>query len=159
MRASRTDVQGVLKEGGRGTGGAATKDRLRTAVIVGELALALVLLIGAGLLIRSGMALERVSPGFDPSHVLAARLSLPATDYKEPEHAAQAFEQVAAAAVPGVRSASLTSQVPMGRAAMAMACFLRAWRLISGTPSRAGSESSHRGISTPWTSRSSAAVR
>ena len=116
VRAARTDVQGVLKEGGRGTGGAATRDRLRTAVIVGELALALVLLIGAALLIRSGIALERVSPGFDPSHVLAARISLPATDYKDPERVLQTFEQLAAAAaaVPGVGSASLTSQVPMG---------------------------------------------
>ena len=116
VRAARTDVQGVLKEGGRGMSGAAMKDRLRTAVIVGELALALVLLIGAALLVRSGMALERVSPGFDPSHVLAARISLPGTDYKDPERVLQTFEQVlsAAAAVPGVSSASLTSQVPMG---------------------------------------------
>jgi predicted permease len=116
VRAARTDVQGVLKEGGRGTGGAPTRDRLRTAVIVGELALALVLLIGAGLLIRSGMALERVSPGFDPSRVLAARISLPTPDYQDPERVLQTFEQVgaAAAAVPGVGSASLTSQVPMG---------------------------------------------
>jgi putative ABC transport system permease protein len=116
VRAARTDVQGVLKEGGRGTSGAAMRDRLRTAVIVGELALALVLLIGAALLIRSGIALERVSPGFDPSHVLAARISLPATDYKDPERVLQTFEQVAAAVptVPGVGSASLASQVPMG---------------------------------------------
>jgi len=116
VRAARTDVQGVLKEGGRGTSGGAMKDRLRTAVIVGELALALVLLIGAALLVRSGMALERVSPGFDPSHVLAARISLPGTDYTDPERVLQTFEQVvsAAAAVPGVSSASLTSQVPMG---------------------------------------------
>ena len=116
VRAARTDVQSVLKEGGRGMSGAALKDRLRTAVIVGELALALVLLIGAALLVRSGMALERVSPGFDPSHVLAARISLPGTDYTDPERVLQTFEQVvsAAAAVPGVSSASLTSQVPMG---------------------------------------------
>jgi len=115
LRAARTDVQSVLKEGGR-SGGGAVRDRLRTAVIVGELALALVLLVGAGLLIRSGMALEKVSPGFDPSHVLAARLSLPAADYKDPERVLQTFEQVAAAAaaLPGVRAAALTSQVPMG---------------------------------------------
>jgi predicted permease len=114
LRAARTDVQSVLKEGGRS--GGAVRDRLRTAVIVGELALALVLLVGAGLLIRSGLALERVSPGFDPSHVLAARLSLPPTEYTDPERVLQAFEQVAAAAaaVPGVRAAALTSQVPMG---------------------------------------------
>ena len=116
LRAARIDVQTVLKEGGRGLGAAAARDRLRTAVIVGELALALVLLVGAGLLIRSGLALERVSPGFEPSHVLAVRLSLPPADYKEPERVLQVFEQVAAAAagIPGVRSAALTSQVPMG---------------------------------------------
>ncbi len=116
LRAARTDVQGVLKEGGRGTGGGLVRDRLRTVVIVGQLALALVLLVGAGLLIRSGMALERVSPGFDPSHVLAARLSLPAAEYREPELILHTFEQVAAAAaaLPGVRAVALTSQVPMG---------------------------------------------
>jgi putative ABC transport system permease protein len=116
LRAARTDVQGVLKEGGRGTGAGLVRDRLRTSVIVGELALALVLLVGAVLLIRSGIALERVNPGFDPSRVLAARLSLPAADYKEPDRILQTFEQVAAAAaaVPGVRTAALTSQVPMG---------------------------------------------
>jgi predicted permease len=116
LRAARTDVQGVLKEGGRGTGAGVVRDRLRTALIVGEVALALVLLVGAGLLIRSGMALERVSPGFDPSRVLAARLSLPAADYKDPERVLRTFEEVAAAAaaVPGVRAAALTSQVPMG---------------------------------------------
>ena len=116
LRAARTDVQGVLKEGGRGTGAGLVRDRLRTAVIVGELALALVLLVGAVLLIRSGIALERVNPGFDPSRVLAARLSLPAADYQDPDRILQTFEQVAAAAaaVPGVRAAALTSQVPMG---------------------------------------------
>ncbi len=116
LRAARTDVHGVLKEGGRGTGAGVVRDRLRTSVIVGELALALVLLVGAVLLIRSGIALERVNPGFDPSRVLAARLSLPAADYTEPDRILQTFEQVAAAAaaVPGVRAAALTSQVPMG---------------------------------------------
>ena len=115
LRAAKTNVQGVLKEGGR-SGDGAVRDRLRTAVIVGELALALVLLVGAGLLIRSGIALQRVNPGFDPSHVLTARLSLPSADYAEPARVAQTFDRIteAAAAVPGVRVAALTSQVPMG---------------------------------------------
>jgi len=115
LRAAKTNVQGVLKEGGR-SGEGTIRDRLRTAVIVGELALALVLLVGAGLLIRSGIALERVNPGFDPSHVLAGRLSLPATDYSDPERVLQTFERItdAAASVPGVRVAGFTSQVPMG---------------------------------------------
>jgi predicted permease len=116
MRAARTDVQSVLKEGGRATGSGTMRDHLRTAVIIGELALALVVLVGAGLLIRSGIALQQVRPGFDPAGVLAGRLSLPAADYSDPARVLQTFEQVvdAARAVPDVRSAALTSQVPMG---------------------------------------------
>jgi putative ABC transport system permease protein len=116
MRAARTDVQSILKEGGRAAGAGTVRDRLRTAVIIGELALALVLLVGAGLLIRSGIALARINPGFDSAGVLAGRLSLPASDYAEPARVLQTFERVrdAARAVPGVRAAALTSQVPMG---------------------------------------------
>jgi putative ABC transport system permease protein len=115
IRAARTNVQTVLKEGGR-SGDGSVKDRLRTVVIVGELALALILLVGAGLMIRSGIALQRVNPGFDPSHVLAARLALPAADYQEAERVLQTLERIAEAAqaIPGVRVAALTSQVPMG---------------------------------------------
>lgn len=114
-RAAKTDITGVLKEGGRGAV-AGGRDRLRTVVTVAEVALALVLLSGAGLLIRSGLALQRVSPGFEPAGVLAARLSLPAAEYAEPERVQQTFERIAEAAalLPGVRSAALTSQVPMG---------------------------------------------
>jgi putative ABC transport system permease protein len=75
-----------------------------------------VLLVGAGLMIRSGIALQRVDPGFDPSHVLAARLALPAADYQDPDRVVQTLERIAEAAqaLPGVRVAALTSQVPMG---------------------------------------------
>jgi putative ABC transport system permease protein len=116
VRAAQTDVHAVLKEGGRGTGSSGVRDRLRTAVIVGELALALVLLVGAGLLIRSGIALQRVNPGFQPAGVVAMRLSLPAADYGDATRVLQTFERVAdaAAAVPGIRRVALTSQVPMG---------------------------------------------
>ena len=136
VRASRTDVQGVLKEGGRGTGGAATKDRLRTAVIVGELALALVLLIGAGLLIRSGMALERVSPDSIHRTFLPRGSRFPRPTTKNRSMCSRPSSvAAAAAAIPGVRSASLTSQVPMGPGGNGNG---HRGRLISGTPSRAG---------------------
>ena len=92
------------------------RDRLRTGLIVGELAVALVLLVGAGLLIRSSIALQRVQPGFDPHGVMSARLSLPAAEYAEPGRVVQTFERIAEAArqIPGVEPAAITSQVPMG---------------------------------------------
>jgi predicted permease len=116
VRAARTDVQTVLKEGGRGTAMGGVRDRLRTVLIVAELALALLLLVGAGLLIRSGLALQRVDTGFDPSGVLSARLSLPSAEYAGPTRITQTFELLATrvATLPGVTHAGLTSQVPMG---------------------------------------------
>ena len=69
LRAARVDVQTVIKAGGRSAGMGGIRDRLRTALIVAELAVALVLLVGAGLLIRSSLALQRVDPGFNPEGV------------------------------------------------------------------------------------------
>ena len=66
LRAVKGDLQGVLKEGGRSAGMGGVKDRLRTALIAGELALALLLLTGASLLIQSALALQRVPPGSIP---------------------------------------------------------------------------------------------
>jgi predicted permease len=116
LRAARTDVQTVLKEGGRGASSGGIRDRLRTGLIVAELALALMLLIGTGLFIRSAIALDGTSPGFNPTGVLAARLSLPSAEYDAPERITQTFERLVEAArhVPGVTAAALTSQVPMG---------------------------------------------
>ncbi len=116
IRAARSDVQTVLKEGGRGAAMGGVRDRLRTGLIVGELAVALVLLVGAGLLIRSSIALQRVQPGFGPHGVMSARLALPAAEYAEPGRVVQTFERIAEAArqIPGVESAAITSQVPMG---------------------------------------------
>ena len=116
LRAARTNVQEVLKEGGRGAAAGGVRDRLRTSLIVAELALTLMLLIGAGLLIRSAFALERTAPGFQPSGVLTGRLALPAGQYTEHEAILQTFAQIVDAVrqVPGVTSAALTSQVPMG---------------------------------------------
>ncbi len=116
LRAARADLQAVLKEGGRSAGMGGVRDRLRTTLIVGELALALLLLTGASLLIQSALALQRVPPGFDPQGVLSARLSLPAESYDTPERIQETFERLVqeAKTVPGVMSAAVTSQVPRG---------------------------------------------
>jgi predicted permease len=115
-RAAQVDVQSVLKEGGRGVGLGGVRDRLRTTLIVAELALALVLLVGAGLLIRSALTLQRVDTGFVPSGVMSARLSLPADAYADAAKVVHTFERIAdsLAAVPGATAAAVTSQVPMG---------------------------------------------
>jgi putative ABC transport system permease protein len=117
MRAARTEIQADLRSAGRSAAAGGVRDRLRTALIVGELALALLLLSGASLLIQSALALQRVPPGFNASDVLSARLSLPAEQYGTAERAQQTFEAVTeqARAIPGVRAAAITSQVPRGR--------------------------------------------
>ncbi|MGH7720596.1 MAG: ADOP family duplicated permease [Gemmatimonadaceae bacterium] len=114
LRAARQDLQGILKEGGRGMGTA--RDRVRHALVVAEVALALTLLTGAGLLIRSAIHLGGVRPGFDPEGLLTARLALPAASYQEPERAAHAFEQMVEELerMPGVTAAAVVSQAPMG---------------------------------------------
>jgi putative ABC transport system permease protein len=115
-RAARTDVQGMLKEGGRGGSLGAGRDRLRSVLIAVELALTLLLLVGAGLLIRSSLALQRVNSGFDPSGVMSARLALPAAEFPDHDQIALAFNQLAdrVKATPGTEQAALTTQIPMG---------------------------------------------
>jgi putative ABC transport system permease protein len=114
-RAARVDVQTVIKQGGRGAGSGGVRDRLRTGLIVAELAVAILLLVGAGLLIRSSIAMQRVDPGFDPQGVLSARISLPAATYAERTTVVQTFERLAEAAaqIPGATAAGISTQVPM----------------------------------------------
>ena len=76
LKTSRVDLQEILKESGRGLSGA--RHRLQGVFVVVEIALALVLLVGAGLMVRSLAALWRVNPGFNPSHAITFSLSLPA---------------------------------------------------------------------------------
>ena len=77
LKASRADLHEVLKESGRGSSG--VRHRLQGIFVVGELAMALILLVGAGLMIRSLAALWHVNPGFTPSHAITFSLSLPAS--------------------------------------------------------------------------------
>ncbi|MFL5494271.1 MAG: ABC transporter permease, partial [Gemmatimonadales bacterium] len=105
----------ALKEGGRARGSAGRRDRLRSTLVVVEIALALVLLTGAGLLIRTGIALNTVDPGFDPRNVLAARVSLPLAGYQEPERVQRAFLTLAEGLehAPGTLAAGLASVAPL----------------------------------------------
>jgi putative ABC transport system permease protein len=115
LRTSAWSPQEALKEGGRSGSRAGSRDRLRSMLVVAEIALALVLLTGAGLLIRSAIALNGVDPGFDPRGVIAGRVSLPAADYATPEQVTRAFERIEErlAALPGVASGALVSAAPL----------------------------------------------
>ena len=112
VRASRADAAEVLKEGGRS--GGAIGNRTRAALIISEVALSLVLLIGAGLLIRSFARLQDVSLGFEPAGVSLAPLRLPEDSYATPERLTAFWNDAIdrARAQPGVVSAALVSSAP-----------------------------------------------
>jgi putative ABC transport system permease protein len=112
LDTSRVNVAASLKENSRtATGG---RTLLRESMVAFEIAVSLVLLIGAGLFINSFVRLARTSPGFDPSNILTASVSLPANDYPQPAQRA-AFARTLlerAAALPGVRSAATVDFIP-----------------------------------------------
>ena len=81
--ASRGRVGDALKEGGRSATAGSARQRLRSAFVIGELAVALVLLVGAGLLIKTFWKLRSVEPGFNPDHLITMRVELPETRYKD----------------------------------------------------------------------------
>jgi len=112
-QAAHTELQTALKEGGRATGGAA-RAGLRQTLLVVEVGLALVLLVGAGLLARSMYNLLRVDPGFNPDNLLTLRLNLPPGSYTGLRRQVFYDECLArAAALPGVRAAALTYSLPI----------------------------------------------
>jgi putative ABC transport system permease protein len=113
LQSSRTDVQEALKETARSTTGG--RHRLRQVLVVTEVALTLVLLIGAGLLIRSFYLLQQVNPGFVDEHVLSFRVQLPVQKYPGEHEWLNFYERALEKlqALPGVNEVSLTSRVPM----------------------------------------------
>jgi putative ABC transport system permease protein len=114
LRSARPALQSTLREGGRGSAGA-PRDRLRATLVAAEVALAMTLLIGAGLLIRTAWHLQRVDPGFRPTNVLTARLLPPRARYSDPALTTRTYTRIreAASAVPGVQRVGLVSVVPL----------------------------------------------
>ncbi len=113
MHAVRSSVARALKGGSRGRG--AGSERTRSALVMAEVAVSLVLLVGAGLLLRSLAALGSVEPGFDTEGVTVARVSLGSADYPQNEDRVVYFEDMLRRLreIPGVRAAGLTSTLPM----------------------------------------------
>ncbi len=114
LRVSHPDLTEVLKEGGRTSSGGARGQRLRDYLVVSEVAFALILLIGAGLLMRSFLNLERADVGIVSKNVLTFRVGLPTAQFPDPKVAKRFFENLIPAldAIPGVESAGATNRLP-----------------------------------------------
>jgi predicted permease len=117
LRLSRGPLNATLREGARGaTGGSLA--RLRGTLVLGEVALALVLLVGAGLLIRSFEKLTRIDLGFEPSRVLTYNLTIPSAKFPDRTLLPPVYRSLLerARSLPGVRTAALSVGLPMGGA-------------------------------------------
>jgi len=114
LQASRTDPKRGLYEGGRSTTGSARQRRLRNGLVISEVGLACVLLIGAGLMLRSFLNQLAISPGFKKDHVLTASLSLPQATYKKDADIARFYDLLMTGLnrVPGVQFAGAGSDLP-----------------------------------------------
>jgi len=114
-RLTRTNVSDALKQGLSRTDADNSGTRTRNALVVAEVALSLMLLIGAGLMVRSLYHLQNADMGMDPRNVLAAALIVPQARYDTPEKQTRFYDRVLerVRALPGVESASLTASVPL----------------------------------------------
>lgn len=114
LKVGRGDIASVVKQGGRGASAGVSQRQLRSALVVGQVALAVMLLVGAGLMLRSFRALVQRSPGFDPDSLLTFRVELGWRAYPAP--ASVRFDRELLARLgqlPGVSVAAMTSNLPL----------------------------------------------
>ena len=126
IQASRAGLSGVMKEGGtRGSTGSAPL-RLRSALVVMEVVLTMLLLVGAGLLARSFWRLQSVELGFEPSGLLTFELALPELRYPKPDEAARFYQSILerAAALPDIESVAESTHLPLGQQGFSISVFV-----------------------------------
>ena len=117
LQASKPNLNETLRDaGGRGSSAGRSRQRLRSALVVGEVALSLVLLLGGALLVRSFVALQSVRPGFDPTHLLTMRVYLEGPSYDSTYKRFAFHDRLLARlnAQPGILSAAITNNIPLG---------------------------------------------
>jgi hypothetical protein len=114
LQSSRLDLNEVLKEGGRASSGGA-RQRLRSGLVMTEIALAVVLLIGAGLMMKSLLRLLEANVGFNPEHVLTMTVTLPAAKYTDPGKQVLFYEQLndRVRSLPGVNNTGTVNILPL----------------------------------------------
>lgn len=115
IRSASPALQSALRDGARGSSAGAGRERLRAVLVAAEVALAMTLLIGSGLLIRTAWHLQHIDPGFNAPRVMTARLVLPSARYSDAGRTTLTYEQIRTAArqIPGVERAALVSVVPL----------------------------------------------
>jgi predicted permease len=116
MRAFRTDLQEALKSGGRGSTRGRGDNRTRALLVIAEVALSLILLVGAGLMLRTFQQLQAVDPGFDPHHVLTMEVAAGGSSYPTAAGRVHFFDQLRhrLQPLPGVQSVSVINHLPIG---------------------------------------------
>ncbi len=116
LLASKTNLNEALKEGGRSSTEGRSRNRTRSLLVIMEVALSLVLLVGAGLMVRSFLRMMDTNPGFEASNVLTMEIALPRAKYSEDQQRRSFFRQLSQRieALPGVTAAGLVSQIPLG---------------------------------------------
>jgi putative ABC transport system permease protein len=114
LQVSKSDLNETLKEGGRGNSGGSKQNRLRSLLVISEVALALVLLIASGLMIKSFMRLQNVNPGFNPENLITLEMELPQNKYGEKERQTAFQQQLVQriSEIPGVQSAGTVNNLP-----------------------------------------------
>lgn len=114
LQASKPDLNATLKEGGRTSGTDSRLFGLRNILVISEVALSLILLIGAGLMIKSFVHLLGVDPGFNPEKVLTMKISLPGEKYTDKQQVTNFYDQLLqrVSSIPGIESAGLMSLLP-----------------------------------------------
>ena len=115
LQATKPDLSSAMKEGGRGSSGDRGRRRLRSGLVVIEVAAAFVLLVGSGLLVRSFFAMMNTDAGFDATNVITMGVPIPSTRFSDPAQLTSYLLQIESnvRAVPGVRDAALTCVLPM----------------------------------------------
>ena len=140
LQLARVDLNSALREEGRGASAGRARTRLKDLLVVGQVALSLLLLIGAGLLMRSFVRLLQADPGFEPHNLLTMNISLSSARYAKPDQQTAFFDDVLrrVSAVPGVRSAAISAALPLS--------FIRITPVLPRGPARcaAGAAAVHR---------------
>ena len=116
LQVSKTNVNDVLKEGGRGSAGARRARRMVSAMVIAEITLTLVLLVGAGLMIRSFLKLYSFNLGIDTTNLLTLQIQLPTQKYPKPEERRIFYDSLMARlrAIPGMQTATIATAIPFG---------------------------------------------
>jgi putative ABC transport system permease protein len=135
FQIAKTDLHEALKEGGR-TGERSARHWLRNGLVVIEMAFALMVLIGAGLLLKSFLRLQQVDPGFQPGNILSMQLSLPELSYSEPSRRDALYRDALQRirALPGVDSAGAISVLPMSGANSSGSFRIEGRPVVDGEP-------------------------